>query len=119
MTQKNKEDAEIFDLQDEFSKEDYMNDQFQIRFNFPNQLNFSFIQMIKYSEYIQEEIDKTDIISKIENKLYTIKKATQIKEESIKKFFDILNDEKVEISNDQYSDLCTLSEEFKVNSLQN
>ena len=73
--------------------------------------------MIKYSEVIQEEINKNDIIKKIEQEIQKIKKTTNIKDENIKTFFQIINEEEVEINNDQYSDLFKLSAIFKIKSL--
>ena len=93
---------------------------FQITFKLSSEtINVDFYKFCKYSKLIQKQFQLNDIKLDIFQDCERIQKEYNIKKESITKFFELLQNEKGSISNDQYTDLYKLSDLFEVTSLQN
>ena len=106
----------MLDLQDTF-KNDIQS--FQIAFKLRSEsINIDFHKFCKYSNLVQKEFLSQNMIMNIFQDCDKIQKEYNIKEENIKKFFELLQDEKGNISIDQYIDLVKLSDLFEVKSLQ-
>ena len=112
-----KEDKNSFKLQDELEVNSNEKDILSFRLS-SNIIKIPFFQLFKYSEVIQEEYINNHIIAYLLGNLEIFQKQGHIKEENIKLFFKLLQDEEIQKSSDQYCDFCQLSELFKVNSLQ-
>ncbi|KAK8880828.1 hypothetical protein M9Y10_003522 [Tritrichomonas musculus] len=83
-----------------------------------NNIKIPFLQLLKYSRIVQQEYPKNEIIDRLSSQLQHFQRTCNIKSENISTFFKLLKDEQIEVSSDQFCDLCTLSEIFKVDSLQ-
>lgn len=106
-----------FKLQDEFVKEEDQIDTVDVQLT-STKINFSLLQLFKYSQYVQEEFLHNFITNNLITKLQKIEKENHIKSESIKTFFKFIEDGELFITEDEYFDLYKLSEIFKVNPLK-
>lgn len=111
-----KEVKEIFHLRE--AGDHHNRDKIKIPVSSDNNIQISFFQFFKHSRFIQNEYLQNDIIDKITNRLQHYQSEFDIKKENISTFFKLLDDEQIEVSSDQYCDLCKLSEIFEVESLQ-
>ncbi|KAK8880814.1 hypothetical protein M9Y10_003505 [Tritrichomonas musculus] len=82
-------------------------------------MRISFYNLIRYSQAVRENIIYNDIINTFTNHLDLFARSSNIRFENIELFFRLLQNEKIEISNDQYCDLFRLSEHFGVDCLTN
>ena len=110
------EGKEIFHLLK--ADEHHDDDKIKISVSSDNNIKISFFKLFKYSKFIQHQYHQNDIVDKITNLLQHYQSTSNIKKENISTFFKLLNDEQIEVSSDQYCDLCKLSEIFEVDSLQ-
>lgn len=111
------EENTILDLQTALKND---TQKFQITFKLSSEsINIDFYKFCKYSRLIQKQFQLSDYKLNIFQDCGRIQKEYNIKKESIKKFFELLQNEKGSISNEQYTDLYKLSDLFEVTSLQN
>ena len=111
-----KEGKEIFHLRE--ADDQYLNDKINIPVSSNDNIKISFLQLFKYSRFIQHELPQNDISDKIASRLQQLQSLSNIKKENIFTFFKLLEDEQIEVSSDQYCDLCKLTEIFEIDSLQ-
>lgn len=107
----------LFKLQDEFNKEKDQKDKINIQLNSTN-INFSFLQLFKYSQSVQESYLQNIITNELINQIQEIENKYHISSKSIEIFFKFIEDEYVSISEEEYFDLYKLSKIFKVKSLE-
>ena len=81
-------------------------------------IKISYLNLIKYSQVIQKNILQNNINDCMAAKLKKIQISDNIDEENIKTFFQLLNEEDVMIKNEQYIDLCKLTNIFEVKPLE-
>lgn len=81
-------------------------------------ISLSLIQLLKYSQLIQDDYLNAPLISDFSYNIEQLQVKENIKKESIETFFNLLNDKNSDIKSDQYYDLCKLSEKLKVKVLQ-
>lgn len=77
-----------------------------------------YLNLIQYSQIIQEAIKQNDIFARLATLLQEKQKSSHINESSIKTFLRLLNNEEVDLKNEEFSDLIKLSDLFKVTTLE-
>lgn len=103
-----------FKLQDKYVKNqaDLINIQFS-----STKINFSFDQFFKYSQYFKRSNLYIALINEMISKLQEIGEKYHFNSKSVEFFFKLIDDEEVNISNEEYFDLCKLSTLLQVDSL--
>lgn len=110
------EDKFIFDLNNEM-EEEANDDLINIQLS-SNLIQVHYYQIFKYSELIQEGYNKKEAIDSLPQYIQEIQDKYHIDEDNLVTFFKMIQEEKIEIKNSQYSDLYRLSKLFQVKSLQ-
>lgn len=107
----------MFSLQDELVQKENQTNMaiFQLT---TEKISLPIQQLFKYSGVFQKEYFNSDIINILSNKIQKLQNLHIIKNENITVFFNLLKDEKIKITHDQYCDLCKLSDIFEVEPLQ-
>lgn len=109
-------DIDSIDLNDELDDD---TNQVKICFQTPTKsYNISLLQLLKFSGFIQKDLNVDDNINRMKAKITEMIESNYIKEENLEIFFDLLEEKKVKISQNNYLDLCKLSEMFEVEVLK-
>lgn len=82
-----------------------------------NDVKICYSQLCKYSQLIRSYYLNSDIKYQLSGNIQNFQTESNIKEENIIYFFQILQGEHLEITNDNYRDIFKLSEFFQVKSL--
>lgn len=116
MFENHSDDSAIINLQDALEEEEE-ND--IIQFHLSSEIiQIHIHQLCKYSHLIQKEFQQGTELSILIPTLEQKFKKYQVKDKNIKFFFQLLKKEKMEITSNQYIDLCKLAEIFEVSSLK-
>ncbi|KAK8882947.1 hypothetical protein M9Y10_045593 [Tritrichomonas musculus] len=110
-------DTSEFQLQDEFTENDDQSTLIDIQLS-SGVIRLQTFQFLKYSVAFQKECFSNDKSNNLIEKLQHVRENSGISEKSLITFIKLLRDEKINITNDQFCDLCYLSDTFKVKSLQ-
>ena len=99
-------DIDSIDLNDELNDD---TNQVKICFQTPTKsYNISLLQLLKFSGFIQKDLNVDDNINRMKAKITEMIESNYIKEENLEIFFDLLEEKKVKISQNNYLDLCKL-----------
>lgn len=110
------QDPKLFNI-DDFADGGEENDSIQIQLSSKN-ITVNIFQLYKYSKLAQEKYKIREAPQQISNDIHNFQTKYKIEDESIEIFFKMIQEINVEISIDQYIDLCKLSEIFKVNPIK-
>lgn len=80
-------------------------------------IKVNYYQLCKYSKLIRKEYNQDIFKNRLLEDIQRFQQEYDIDEQNIVLFFQLLQEENVEIQNEQYLDLCILSKLYKVNSL--
>lgn len=111
------DDDNVFSLNDHFPEEEDEDETIRIQLS-SKTIKVYYYQLYKYSKLIQKEYQKSEIQNRLPIDLQIFQRKYKLSDDSIINFFKMIQDEKIQIDNDQYWDLCMLSHLFKVVSLQ-
>lgn len=104
-------------LQSEF-EEEKEEDSYKVTFDVSSEkINASILSLIKYSRIIRDKLIKDNIFKELSETLKEYQTINHIKNENIKLFFRLLDEEEISINNDEFFDLSKLSMIFKVETL--
>ena len=106
-------DTSEFQLQDEFTENDDQSTLIDIQLS-SGVIRLQTFQFLKYSVAFQKECFSNDKSNNLIEKLQHVRENSGISEKSLITFIKLLRDEKINITNDQFCDLCYLSDTFKV-----
>lgn len=84
----------------------------KIRFQNDDAFQVKFSTLINKSKYIRNKYKYSEALDSIQEEIEEIEDKFNISEESIKDFFHLIQDEKVNIPIERYRDIYTLSEYF-------
>lgn len=109
-------DLDKYNLKEQYEEDDNSNNKLEIPIS--SKINFPIIQLFKYSQVIQDYFINDSFSLMLTEKIQQICNPEKFNESSIITFLELINDKNVEICNEQFYDLCKLSEIFKVKPLE-
>ena len=87
-------------------------DSIDIRFTSGSLIQVKFSRLVSQSKYVRDKYKYSEAVNFFQLEIDKLENEFKIKEESIKHFIQLIQEEKVNISIEHYRDFCTLSEYF-------
>ena len=103
-------------LQIDVSSPNKEEDLIHIKINEDETISVNFCKLVKRSKYIRDNYKYSEAIDFLQPEITEIQNKYHIKEENIKCFIQLIQDEKISIPIESYKDIYTLSEYFKIHT---
>ena len=101
-------------LQIDFSKSKRDKDLIEIKFQNDDSVQVNFSKLVCHSKYIRDKYNYSEALNSFQQEIDEIEQNMKIKEESIKFFIQLIQEEKITFPIEHYKDIYTLSEYFCV-----